>query len=281
MGKNDKNAWANKKVFDADELDVRIDALIKRYPFVSVVSIGQTTLGRAIPMISVGKGKKALLIVGGIAADESAGSLVLMRFLNEYCESIRTSAKVCGYNTAYLEHTRCIRIIPMLNADGIGYLNNGIDREGAVYQYLARIGKEEPDEKNWRGNARGIDLKSNFPNTYESSCLGEMEAESGALRNYLMFDREVRLVLTLSKGDPQVQYTYGEHRLPRLDPLGNALGEMFAAKYKRYDVSGSLGGFCTDELTVPSFDIRSNLDGDGFEDYVRLRKLLFVSQALI
>ena len=280
MSLNNKNTL-KKLIFDADKLDGMIDVLIKKYPFISVVSIGQSTLGRAIPMINIGKGRKRVLLIGGMAADESEVSALLMRFLRDYCESIQAKAKVYGYNMAYLEYTRSISIIPMLNADGIEYLHHGVDKENPVFQYLSRTCKVDDSGKDWLGNARGIDLKTNFPSTFEDSYTKELEAESGALRNYLMFDHEIRLLLTLTRGTPQVLYTYGDRRLPRLDPIGNALADMCAASYEKSDIEGTLCGFCTEELMLPSFDIRSKFYGDGFEDYARLRKLLFISQSII
>ena len=54
----------NNKIMDYYRVCEQIDDLMTKYSFLSVSSIGQTVLGKRIPIINVGKGKKTVLYVG-------------------------------------------------------------------------------------------------------------------------------------------------------------------------------------------------------------------------
>ena len=104
-----------------------VDALSERYAMLSVTSIGQSALGRRIPMLSVGRGKKAVLYVGGQAGTENKSSAVLLRYVNELCEAVAADGRIYNCSAAYLFATRTVIIIPMLNPDGVEYCRRGIE----------------------------------------------------------------------------------------------------------------------------------------------------------
>jgi hypothetical protein len=203
---------------------------------------------------------------------------VLLRFVNEYCDYIASDARAYGYSMAYLLSTRTVSVIPMLNPDGIEYFTHGIPENDP-------FGKRQNggSVSEWRGNARGIALRQNFGEAFEEYREYEYENESGALRNYLMYNRDIRLALMLGRGERGVLCTHERTTPPRLNPIGAALANMCMSEYKRCTVEASLGAFCAHELIIPSFEINSEYTdkGDIFSDYICLRKALFCAPALI
>ena len=259
-----------------------IDIMAERYPFLSVTSIGQTVLGKSIPMLSIGKGKKSVLYIGAQKGTESGSSAVLLRYVNEMCEYIASDARIYTCSASYLALTRTINVIPMLNPDGVDIALNGMPEEHITKRMFEERGIGVPDTSRWEGNARGIGLRENYSNSFDEGNIAGLEPESGALRNYLMFNRDIRLTLSFAAGERSVLCTHEGAAPPRLALLGKSLGTMCAADFLRKLCEGTLSVFCARELAMPSFEIRSEYcDGDGFADYFRQRRLLFLAPTLI
>lgn len=266
-----------KLPLDYERMNACLDVLAQRYPMMSVTSIGQTVLGRRIPMISIGRGKKSVLYVGGCEGVDTVSASVLMRYVNEYCDYITSESRIYNCSAAYLFATRTVVIIPMLNPDGVEYCIHGVREDNPLYERI-----QSADTEKWRGNARGVELRDNFGDSFENICF-ECEQETGALRNYLMFNRDIKLVMSLNKGKSEVVCTHEGSTPPRLNSIGESLARMCACDYKREHVSGSLSCFCAAELVTPCFELNgAYTDGsDIFGDYVRLRKSLFLAPTLI
>ncbi len=259
-----------------------IDIMAERYPFLSVTSIGQTVLGKSIPMLSIGKGKKTVLYVGGQDGSESGSAAVLLRYVNELCEYISSDARIYNCSAAYLSLTRTINVIPMLNPDGTDIALNGLSDEHITKRICEERGIDISDTSCWQGNARGVVLRNNYGNSFDDGNISGLEPESGALRNYLMFNRDIRLIIDLSRGDRAVCCTYEGAAPPRLASLGKSLAAMCSTDFIRKHKEGTLSVFCARELAVPSFEIRSEYsDVDSFTDYFLQRRLLFLAPTLV
>lgn len=259
-------------------LNEYIDILSDRYPIISVTSIGQTVLGRRIPMLMVGKGKKSVLYIGGQAGTDRGSTSVLLRYINELCEYVTSDGRVYNCSAAYLFATRTVIIIPMLNPDGVEYRINGTDESNPFFGTLA---ERNTDFFAWRGNARGVSLRENYGEAFGD--MTALEPETGAVRNYLMFNRDIRLVLTLDMGENEVVCTHAGTTPPRLNSIGRSLATFASCGYRRENGKGTLCTFCANELVIPSFELDSAYSdsGDSFGDYARQRSALFLAPTLI
>lgn len=258
-----------------------IDILTQRYKTVSVTSIGQTVMGKSIPMISIGRGKKTVLYVGTVHGTDWQTASVLLRYANELCEYVENDGRIYNCSAAYLAVTKTVNIIPMLNPDGAEYCIKGIDESNPLYERI--INAKYMDIKNWKGNARGIDLRTSFGDDFDSGNVQGLEPEAGSLRNYLMFNRDIRMVISLFKGKNSVQCTHESTTPPKLNGIGRSIAAQCSAEYSRCALSGSLSSFCAKELVIPSYEVRSEFPdlGDSFCDYYRLRSMLFLAPTMI
>lgn len=279
-----KNIKLRGRVIDfSEQLDYKlmndyIDALAERYLFLSVTSIGQTVLGRRIPMISIGRGKKTVLYVGAQSGTEFQSAAVLLRFVNELCEYVANDGRFYNCSAAYMLATRTVIVIPMLNPDGVEYCLHGIDEDNPMYSKLVGMGI---DLHSWNRNARGVSLYENFGERFEDSvCL---EPETGALRNYLMFNRDIRLAILLRMGNNRIVCSHERTTPPKLNSIGNGIARLSNCEYERIGVSGTLCNFCAQELVIPAFEMLSTYSESGscFGDYLRQRSALFLAPTMI
>jgi hypothetical protein len=259
----------------------RIDKLIEKYPFVSITSIGATVLDRRIPMISIGSGERSVLYVGGQRADEMFSADILLKFAEEYCQYISTDSRIYDRYAKQLAKARTVNIVPMLNADGTELYLYGTNSVNEVMRGALHL--DNIDACVWKGNARGVDIARNYCDTYERSKDTEMESESGALRNYLLFNKNIKLVLTLMRGEIGVHHACGDRAPKGANALGNAIARTCSTPYVNDDIEGSICGFCASELAIPCFEVYSPYDGncDSFADYIRQRQMLFLAPSMI
>ena len=259
-----------------------INILAERYPFLSVTSIGQTVLGKSIPLLSIGKGKKTVLYVGGQCGTEWGSTAVLLRFVNELCEYVASDTRVYNCSCAYLAMTRTVNVIPMLDPDGVDIVLNGWGEEHIIKKMYEQRGIDLPEISEWQGNARGVCLRENYGNDFDDGNLACLEPEAGALRNYLMFNRDVRLLLDLAKGERSVLCRLEGAAPPRLESIGKSLASLCSSEFYRKQSNGTLSVFCARELATPAFEVRDEYcDADGFSAYLRQRRLLFLAPTLI
>lgn len=96
-----------------------LDALSTKYRFLRIIYIGKSPHGKSIPMIKIGTGEKNIIYTAGITGSEMVTSIMLMRFINEFSEFVRTEQRVYNVGAEYLFKTRSIYIAPMINPDSI------------------------------------------------------------------------------------------------------------------------------------------------------------------
>lgn len=137
-----------------------ITTLSENFRFITVSSIGKSLVGRELPLITVGEGEKSVLFVGTHHGLESITSLVLMKYVREYCTAVESGARIAGIDTSLLYRMRRILIVPMLNPDGVELAVNGCDTENPLTDRLSAM--SGGDYSNWQANGRGVDLNHNY-----------------------------------------------------------------------------------------------------------------------
>ncbi len=293
---------------DYSTMEEFIEIMSARYDFMSVTSIGETILGRRIYMITLGEGsaEKGALYVGAHHGMEWITTLVLLRFINEYCEYYKSGKQVFGISVQSLFAKREINIIPMLNADGVDMQINGVEKDNPLYERIMKM--SGGDLSHWQANARGVDLNHNYDagfyeykkleaeagilpgaTRYSGEC-PESEPETGALCNFIRFSDKVNMILTLHSQGEEIYYTSGGAVPKGAGQIAARLADMSGYKVSVPEGLASYGGL-TDwfirEFDRPSFTVECGKgenpirENKYFPIYAAIREMLFCAPLLI
>ncbi len=285
-----------------------INIFASRYDFIGVTSIGETTLGKSIYMIDIGspEAEKDVFYVGCHHATEWITALLLLRFINEYCEYYKGAANAFGISVRKLYQSRCIHIVPCLNFDGADLHLNGLEESCVLYERLMKM--SGGDFSRWQANARGVDLNHNYDaGFYEykqieasegieagaarySGVAPESESETGAVANYLRFNDKIKAVVSLHSQGEKIYYTSGGKCPAGAYSIAKQM-ELLSG-YSLDDPRGlaSYGGlrdWYIKEMGKPSFTIECGLGesplpiSDFYKIYSDIRRMLFSFPLLV
>ncbi len=163
------------RLYTYEQLTEDLAALAARYPeLVKVSSIGLSAEGRDIPLLSLGKGDRDILICAAMHAREYETTNCVMYIAEQYCRAYEADEWYCGLSYRELLNGVRFLIVPMLNPDGVM-----IAQKGTAYALenpaLAAMPITDGWPGNyscWKANANGVDLNRNWPyyfnNTYKS-----------------------------------------------------------------------------------------------------------------
>ncbi len=282
----------------------------ERYPFLGFETLGESILGRSIPLITLGEGDKTFLYVGTHHGMEWITSVLLLRFINEYGEATREGRRIYHVHLPYLFKQRRILIVPMLNPDGVSYAIEGVKKENPLFERLEHMNPRHPDYSHWQANARGVDLNHNYdagfaeykqlerregitggaPTRYSGET-PESEPEVGYLCNYLRFNREkIHAILTLHTQGEEIYYTSGGKTAPRSDSIAKALSRLCGYRLSVPEGLAAYGGltdWCIRSLGIPSFTVECGKGENPlplenyFCIYATLRQMLFEAPLLL
>ncbi len=293
-----------------DRMMAYLNCFAERYPQLEFGTLGESVLGRAIPMITLGQGAKTILYVGSHHGMEWMTSILLLRFINEYAEALAEGRRIYNAHIPYLFKERRIIIIPMLNPDGVNYAIEGVSADNPLRARLERMNPAHPDYSHWQANARGVDLNHNYdagfieykaiekehgilgggPTRYSGEC-PESEPEVGYLCNFMRFNlTNIHSVITLHTQGEEIYYSSGTETCPRSQSMAKALSRLCGYRLSKPEGPACYGGltdWCIRSLNIPSFTIECGkgenplpLD-EYFCVYAALRQMLFEAPLLL
>ncbi len=142
-------------------IDSQINTLCKAYPdLITRGSIGKSVRGRKIFLVTVGKGTKKALIVGGIHAREHITVSFIMRCIEDYAAAYYSEdGRMDGYNIKKLLDEYTLYIVPNTNPDGTEIVLSG--------EYPA-TSVTVTKRSMYKANANGVNLNRNFPFQWEN-----------------------------------------------------------------------------------------------------------------
>lgn len=146
--------------------------LNRLYRFLNVQIIGNSVLGSPIFAIKLGKGNKKVFYSASIHANEWITSLILMKFVEDYCRAYVDNGKLHGYDVRNLFNSVSIFITPMVNPDGVNLVTNSLLATTSAYQNARTIANNYPNipfPSGWKANIRGVDLNLQFPAGWEQA----------------------------------------------------------------------------------------------------------------
>lgn len=262
-----------------------IGALCARYRFLCTAPIGRSVQGRNLWGLTVGSGKRCVLMAAAFHASEWLTTLVCLRLCEELCYALEKEESLCEWNVRRAMAGRSIVFVPMVNPDGV------------------EIALEDPTRR-WQANANGVDLNHNFNAGWEilqqfereKGIVGpssrqwggphaESEPETKALVS-LCRRADFRHVVALHSQGEEIYWRYGEHT-----PSESHLMALSMAAVSGYCVGmptglASHGGFkdwFIEEFRRPGFTIElgkgeNPLPLSDFETiYEKAREMLLLS----
>ena len=154
--------------FSAGLLRICLRGLQARYPFLQVETIARTAMGRPVLAIRIGNGKRVVCWNGAHHANEWITTPVLMKFLEDYAQSVVRNGAVSGQNARILYEAVTLHIVPMVNPDGVDLVvgeATAAERQAAMQ--MAAHYPQVPFPDGWKANLRGVDLNLQYPAQWE------------------------------------------------------------------------------------------------------------------
>ena len=147
-------------------LQNNIEQLKKKYRFLRTGNIGYSVLGKPIPYIKIGSGTNEVMYSASIHANEWITSVVLMKFVENFCKAYEKNEKIYGYSTREIFNKTSIYIVPMVNPDGVDLVTGVIPENTGRYNQFKDISLNFPSipfPSGWKANFNGVDLNLQFP----------------------------------------------------------------------------------------------------------------------
>lgn len=145
-----------------------LDELIRRYPFLSVETIGRSVLRREIPALRLGWGSREIHFNGAMHANEWITAPLLMRFAEQYAASVSTGVPLAGRDMTKRFEETALWIVPMVNPDGVDLVVEGPASAPGHQAELLAWNQGSADFSLWKANVNGVDLNDQFPAHWET-----------------------------------------------------------------------------------------------------------------
>ena len=284
-----------------DRLEHEVRHLSMAYPPLTRRTLGESLLGRRIPLLCLGKGARRLLYVGAHHGAEWLTARLLLRFIEELTRAYLSGARPYGLDLDFLLSVRTLCFVPMLNPDGVAIAMG--DRDDPLFECRRRA-VPNGDFSRWQANARGVDLNHNYrvgfseykrlepglgilgcaPTRY-SGERPESEPESAALAAFIRTSAP-RLVMSLHTQGEEIYWRGGGVALPGAQGMAERMAALSGYRIAEPCGAAAYGGLCdytTAELRIPSFTVECGLGQNPLPPeaalgiYARIRRLLFES----
>ncbi|MGN7383195.1 MULTISPECIES: M14 family metallopeptidase [unclassified Paenibacillus] len=144
-----------------------LELLKQRYPFLEIVVIGYSVMGKPIPAVKIGGGTRRVHYNGSFHANEWITTLLLMKFIEEYSSAYAAGGRIRGRDAAELYRQTSLWIVPMVNPDGVELVQEGVTPQHPFYRELLQWNEGSYDFSGWKANIRGVDLNDQYPAFWE------------------------------------------------------------------------------------------------------------------
>lgn len=158
--------------FTSELLQVCLQGLQARYPFLIRRTIATTRYRRPVSALCLGTGPRTVLYNASHHANEWITTPVLMKFLEDFCRAISTGGRIFGKDALTLWRQTRLWLVPMVNPDGVDLVTGAIAPGSEQYEAAQRIARNYPDipfPDGWKANLAGVDLNLNYPADWEQA----------------------------------------------------------------------------------------------------------------
>lgn len=151
-----------------------LKGLEKRYPFITLTTIGSSVMGRPLLCARMGRGRRQVFCNAAHHANEWITTPVLLKFLEEYAFAYAFAAEGTGEEAEakdmYAKATAWL--VPMVNPDGVDLVTGALPEEDSYYKQaegLASYYPGIPFPSGWKANISGTDLNLQYPAGWEEA----------------------------------------------------------------------------------------------------------------
>ena len=109
-------------------LNSNLNTLYRKFPFLDIKPVGVSKLGNPINVIRLGTGNKKVFYSASFHANEWITSVLLMKFIEDYCNTYVSNGKIYNYSIQDLFNSCSIYIMPMVNPDGVNLVTGNINK---------------------------------------------------------------------------------------------------------------------------------------------------------
>lgn len=227
------------------KLQDKIQQLKITYPFLEIGNIGYSVLGRSIPYIRIGIGKKEVFYNASFHANEWITTPVLMKFVEEYAIQYLINGKLNEFSARELYNSVSLYIVPMVNPDGVDLVTGGLQPVDNSYKNAEKIAENFPNipfPSGWKANIEGVDLNLQFPAGWKQAK--EIKYEQGfnkpAPRDYVgdgplvapeslavynfTLEHNFRLVIAYHTQGKEIYWNFQNYN----PPMGEIIGQEFS-----------------------------------------------------
>ena len=120
-------------------------SLNRTYPFLNIQTVGNSVLGKNIYVVKLGKGTEKVFYSASIHANEWITSVLLMKFIEDYCIAYNNNSRLYGYSVRSLFNSVSIYIMPMVNPDGVDLVTDTLNKSSLAYLKVLNISRQFPD----------------------------------------------------------------------------------------------------------------------------------------
>lgn len=149
--------------YDYGKLTADLRQLFEIYPFMKRNDFGKSVMGKALPELRIGRGKKKVHFNGSFHANEWTATPMIMNFVNEYLLALTNRGTIRGLYMAPFYDETTLSIVPMVNPDGVDLVINGPPSEKPHHDDVLKLNNGSADFSEWKANIRGVDLNDQFP----------------------------------------------------------------------------------------------------------------------
>lgn len=221
-------------------------SLNRAYPFLNIQVIGNSVLGRPIHAIRLGNGPKKVFYSAAYHANEWITSVVLMKFIEDFCEAYKQNSSIYGIRARQIFKDTSIFLVPMVNPDGVDLVTGLFTYENSELFHFEQIARQYPSipfPSGWKANYNGVDLNLQFPARWDRAKeikfsqgftspaprdfvgFGPLtEPESLAVYNFTL-NHEFRLILAYHTQGEVIYWRFADY-MPK---EAEAIGKRFAA----------------------------------------------------
>ena len=146
--------------------------LNQTFPFLNIQVVGKSVLGNNIYVLKLGNGPNKVFYSASIHAQEWITSVLLMKFIENYCDAYVSNGSLYGYSIRNLFNSSSIYVMPMVNPDGVDLVNGNINKNSVFYKNAVNISNNFPQipfPSGWKANINGVDLNLQFPAGWEEA----------------------------------------------------------------------------------------------------------------
>lgn len=242
--------------------------MTRKYPFLSVFSVGKSVMGREIPAFTVGNADEYALLIGGVHGNAHFTCAILMAFLDELCSKIEQNGVIEGIKVRKALVGRGLIVVPCLNPDGCEIVTHGKAAMGSYEPHLQRLVKNDLSQYIYNARGTDIDLAFSAPLKEPESAALYSLCESNNIRHMVVFDKGGGEIV-MPSNSPQRSSRMAEIMVTstgyNLKLANENSGELPLTQW-----------FCQ-KYSVPTFSLLSNTEKDNYLNlYTSLRELLML-----